>query len=396
MKFISLGTIDIKILIPVFGAITSIIYGVFMPYSPKILILIQNPFLQNIYVTLGMILAFIPFLIIRYKSKAANKIYNNKKLTKSKLYKKLIVSKNIITKTRCKKFRFIFYSTIFDFLQTLSRVLFANYFIYNFWIFDIIFMSLFSFLILKTKYYKHQFISMIVIVILGLGLNIITYFQLDDTEDRFTLFGIFIQFISEICYCLGGIIWKYSMEKTYCDPYELCLFEGVFGFILYSICLVIFCRFELTVFGNKHPDNLIQYLNEFDYNDLIVCLVDIISDFIFNISIILTCNYFTPIHILITLIICDIYAYLQTVSNLALKILSIFILILIFIMLLIFIEIIEINIFNLSYYTKKNIDLRAKTDILIEFDSLCFLNDEPELDDESKKNNISMNSINNN
>ena len=35
-------------------------------------------------------------------------------------------------------------------------------------------MSLFSFLILKTKYYKHQFISMIIIVILGLGLNIIS------------------------------------------------------------------------------------------------------------------------------------------------------------------------------------------------------------------------------
>ena len=189
-------------------------------------------------------------------------------------------------------------------------------------------MSIFSYLILKTKYYKHQFISMIIIVILGFGLNIIIYFQLDDTEeDGLNFLYIFIQFIIELCLCLDGVIMKYNLEKNYCEPYEFSLWEGVFGFILHSICLAIFCGFKLSSNGIKHPDNLIQYFNEFDYNDLIVCLSMIITYFIYNISIIWTCDYFTPIHILIILILIDTYGIFTTDSNLALNFLGFFILI---------------------------------------------------------------------
>ena len=130
MKFISLGTIDIKILIPVFGAITTIIYGVFIRYNPKLEILLLNPFLQTIYVTLGMILAFIPFLIMKYKSKRDNKIYNEQ-LIKSEYYRKIKDRKNAIKKTKFKKYRFIFYSTLIVFFQSLSNLLLAQYFIYN-------------------------------------------------------------------------------------------------------------------------------------------------------------------------------------------------------------------------------------------------------------------------
>ena len=105
-------------------------------------------------------------------------------------------------------------------------------------------MSLFSFLILKTKYYKHQFISMIFIVILGLGLNIIAYLKLDAIEENvLNFFDIFIKFIAEICVCLSVTLWKYNMENNYCNPYELCFWEGIFGFIIFSICLVSFCIF---------------------------------------------------------------------------------------------------------------------------------------------------------
>ena len=87
MKFISLGTIDIKFLIPVFGGIVGLISNIFMDYNPKIVIILYNPFLLSIYSTCGMILDFIPFLIIKYKSKKTNKIYNEK-IIKSELYNK--------------------------------------------------------------------------------------------------------------------------------------------------------------------------------------------------------------------------------------------------------------------------------------------------------------------
>ena len=96
----------------------------------------------------------------------------------------------------------------------------------------------------------------------------------------------------------------------------------------------------------------------------------------------------TPIHILIILIINQIYNHFQPESNWALNVLSIFILLLITIMFLVFIEVIEINICNLSYNTKKNIESRARKESLIEFDSINFSKDEPELDEKSEKNSI--------
>ena len=133
MKFISLGIIDIKFLIPVLGGIIYLIYKIFIRYSPKIGIIDENPFLESIYIALGMILAFIPFLIFKHKSKVTNKIYNEK-IIKSELYNKLKDKKDIIKKTKFKKYRFILYSTVFDFLDTLLVTLFNQYFAYNFWI----------------------------------------------------------------------------------------------------------------------------------------------------------------------------------------------------------------------------------------------------------------------
>ena len=210
MKYISFGYIDKKFLIPVFGGIICLLFEFFIQYNPKIGKMGENPFIRSIYITIGMILAFIPLLIVKQKSKAANKIYNEQ-ILQSELYNKLKDSNDVIKKTKCKKFRFIFYITIFDFIDTLLFNLFMINFVYNFWIFDITFMSLFSFIILKTKYYKHQFISMIAIVALGIGLNIIGYFKFDKTGEQLKFLNIFIKFISEICFSLMAVLVKYTL-----------------------------------------------------------------------------------------------------------------------------------------------------------------------------------------
>ena len=139
--------------------------------------------------------------------------------------------------------------------------------------------------------------------------------------------------------------------------------------------------------------NLKKYFNEYDYNDLIICLSEIIVSFTFNISIILTCDYFTPIHILIINIINDSTLFFRIDSNLALNILGSLFLILILFMLLVFIEVIEINIFNLSYNTKRNIELRSKTDTSVDIDSINFPEEEPELNEVKELDDLSSNSI---
>ena len=53
-----------------------------------------------------------------------------------------------------------------------------------------------------------------------------------------------------------------------------------------------------------------------------------------------------------------------------LNIIGIVLLILIAFMFLIFIEVIELNVFNISYNTKKNIEIRANTESLIAMDDI--------------------------
>jgi hypothetical protein len=235
---------------------------------------------------------------------------------------------------------------------------------------------------LKTKFYRHQYVGMISIIILGIGLNITEAYK-EDAENTSNLFEISMIFISEICFCLTLVITKYNMEKNYCGPYEVCIWEGAIGFILNLICLVAFNLSGSTINGDKYPDNIKEYFENFDYNDFIVCFTVIIAMFFYNTSLFLTCNYFTPCHALIIFIIVDTRFYLRPSENAILNILSFLILILIAFAFLIYIEIIEINICNISYNTKKNIEKRAVTDL--EFDDLNFDNN---TEDSFNDNNV--------
>ena len=133
---------------------------------------------MNIYGTLGMIFAVIPFIILKHRSKSSpiTETQTESKLKVELLYNELFLDNSSL------KIKLILSSTIFDFLQGLFLNLFCSECIYNLWIFNIILMSLFFYLILKTKLYNHQIFSMIIIIILGFMLNIIEYFKLDDKD----------------------------------------------------------------------------------------------------------------------------------------------------------------------------------------------------------------------
>ena len=384
MKCISFGKIDKKLLIPVVGGLTTLIYKYIVKNNPKYKILTQNPFLVSIYVAFGMILAIIPHLILKNRSKKDSN--NQRKLIEhSKLNIELIVDDyDIFDRTKFAKFRFIFYSTVFDFAQSLLYSLFALNNSFNLWNFDILLFSLFSYLMLKTKLYRHQYISMIIIIILGFGLNITEAYK-DDTENTSGAFEIIMIFISEICFSFGIVIIKYNMEKNYCGPYEVCIWEGAIGFIINLICLIAFNLSALTIDGIKYPDNIIEYVENFNYNDFIVCFTITIAHFFVNTSLLLTCHYFTPTHTLIIFIIKDCHLYLRSSENVFLNISGFLILILIALSFLIFIEIIEINICNISYNTKKNIEIRSRKESSNDFIALLPSNEEEEKEDEDNK-----------
>ena len=390
MGCINCGQLDIKFLIPISGGVVRLIYNYIIVLNEKYEALGINPFLVSIYTYIGMILAFIPYLIFKYRTKHVVINSNNpdELKDKSKLNVELIFNNDILKKTKCSKYKCIVIASFFDFINTLLYgVLYTNIF-YNLWIFDIIFISLFSHIILNTKLYKHQYTSMIIILILGFALNIIEYFKLEGSENRFDYIGIIVKFLTEIFFSLAIVIIKYNLEKNYCSPYEICIWEGILGLIFHLICLVVINCLELTIDGIEYPKNIKYYFENYNYNDFIESLIVIITGGLYNISLILTCNYFSPSHILIASIIKEYHLYLQKGGNVILNIMGFFILFIILFIFLVFVEVIELNICNISYNTKKNIERRSKMDSYVDsFDEN--LNEESKEDEEDIMNSSS-------
>jgi hypothetical protein len=207
---------------------------------------------------------------------------------------------------------------------------------------------------------------MIIILLLGFALNIIEYFKLDESKNSLNFIEIFTKFLTEIFFSLAIVIIKYNLEKNFCSPYEICIWEGLLGLIMNIICLLIINAVGVTIDNIEYPNNIKQYFSNYNFNDFIVSLMVVLVNFIYNTSLMLTCNYFTPAHILIISIIKEYHYYLQKEGNLILNLVGFIILVIILFMFLIFVEIIELNIFNISYNTKKNIEIRSVLDSLVD------------------------------
>ena len=369
MSIISLGKVNAKILIPILGGFIRLAYKYVIHLNPKYDILLKNPFILCLYSYIGMILAFIPLVILKLKSKKQIKDKGKSvELIKAKDAKYLIKYEyyDIYEVKKWHKYKLIIIASLFDFIQTLLTFIFCQNCIYNLWIFDILFNSLFSYLILKTKLYKHQYFSMVIIIILGFGLNIIEFFK-SEGNNTIKPVEIITKFITEIFFCLNIVVNKYNMETYFSNPYEICMWEGIIDFILILIVLLIFNKIGITIENTKYPDNYYEYKKNFDNNDISLIVLAFIVNFIYNLSILVTCDNFTPYHVLIILIIHECYYYLKADENIFLNIFGFFILSIIFFMFLFFIEVLEFNSFDISINTKKNIGLRADSEINLNF-----------------------------
>ena len=363
MAIVSCGKINIKILVPIFGGIIRLISRILLNINPKKDIVTKNPFIISIYSAFGMSLSFIPFLI--YKSKTKNlKSKDNKKLIPQEVRESKLSLKyeyyNANKHVKKNKYKLIVLCTLFDFSETILNNAFSNNCVYNLWVFDITIISLFSYLILKKKLYKHQFLSMIIIIIFGIGLNVIEYLKKGDNDKKIDPIEIISKSFGEVFFSLNIVINKFNMEKNFCSAYEICLWEGLINFFLFSLFLLVLNVLGLKIGGVKYPDNFFDYYNNFDVNDILVIIINVFASFFYNILVLFTCNEYTPVHVLIILIINESYYYFKFNENLTLNITGFCVLLLLFIVFLIFIEIIECNACEISKNTIKNITRRAE------------------------------------
>ena len=378
MAIISFGNINKKILFAIFGGIFKLLSDLlikFLRKSKKIEIR-EHPFILGINAGLGYCISFIPFLIFK-----RNYNYLNQK--NFDVDEKLIYNEtnDYFLEKREKKFRPWLIIAFCDFFQKLLSFIYIS--LYNFWMFDILFILIFSHFILKVKLYKHHFISLMLIIIFGIIINIIYNIYKKISEEFF--FKILNTFIIEIIFSLQIVVAKYAMEYKLSSPYEICLFEGVFILVINLILLIIFTFIPMSEIkyikntkyeGKMYIDNFFQYFSKISYIEVISFIIIMLGRFGFNIFCLLIIKYFTPSHSIIILIIGEVYFAFNDLEPLWRVFIEYFIYALLIFVMLVFLEIIEINCWGLQKNTEKNISLRAG-----QIDSIL---DEDEIEEEKE------------
>ena len=246
---------------------------------------------------------------------------------------------------------------------------------------SIVFILLFltSLLIFKIKYYKHQYLSIIIIILF----EIIRYFIKPHVYDLKFLVTVFLHIIRTF---LTSIFIGYTrglMEYKFFSPYKALY---IFGFpnvliliIIYFIVSYIPCQhMDMCSFnykGKTYFDNIYSIFEGSGFIEYIAMFVYIISQGALQLFRNMIVNDFTICHIVFYLLI---YAFYNTAKDKDIKGAVFFVEIILFIFevifLLVFLEMIELKFCGINKNLKSNIEERAKLEMK-EIDSSKYNND---------------------
>ena len=314
---------------------------------------------------LSMFLSIIPFIILK---KISHINYNPDNLVTKKLYTKEYKEKR--RKTKIKKYILIPLTAFLTFIFKLIHYLLFHRIgtFFSFWIFDLLFICFFSYLILKTKYYRHQYFSIIAIIIFGIILNII------NTIPGIDYMKLFLKILNHMLYSFNIIIKKYIIDYTFCQASELLTYDGIITLVLFIITLIISTKNEMstdnckyTTYNNKcYFDNYYAYYESLNTKEVFIFIFVLLYYSMYHLFFYVTMKEFTAFHIFLILIfeediLYDIFfEYDKTTKNNKWKLyVNIIIFFILLFLLLIFTEIIEIECFKMADNTKRNITRRA-------------------------------------
>ena len=337
------------IIYPIIAIIFLIIYNYFI-YKTKIFKnIVTQHFIKIVFKSFGRSLAIIPYLLFKKEINGVGSSSINEKL-----YKKdyIYIFAEIFKIKKKIKYFIISLNMIISFLFEIL-VSYLNYekdVFFSLWVFEIIYVWIFSYFLLNNKLYRHHYLSIVIIVILGIIINII------NKKKDFDLNNLIISLGVDILFSLNIVINKYLIDTLSFTEYQICSYEGLFCLILSIIGLIIFTEFNI----GKEND-FFEYYDKIDGKEIIPIFIWSICHLIIYLFSLMTIKYYTVFHIFLLLIVNEGNFYLYSLSQWKLYV-NLIVYTFIFIMFLVFNENIELNFFGLKEYTKNNIIKRANID----------------------------------
>ena len=225
---------------------------------------------------------------------------------------------------------------------------------------NIIFMSIFAYLILKLKLHKHHYLCISVIIIRSIAYTIIFNVYKKDPSKKNDIIPYIVSFVTEIAFSLTYVMSKYFMLIKYIHPFEIMFFEGIFELFFSIMTLII-----SSLIGKL--DNISHFLEKFKYMEVFILISWIIVNFIYHAILFKVIDIFSPFYIHISILLSEFLSFFFKLDRLNIGQLIFYIISFIVcpFMILVFLEIIELNFCGLSEMTAKNIELRALLDSAI-------------------------------
>ena len=379
---ISFGKINRYIFLILVGAIFSAFITFLETQSTNFVKQNKHPIVYSLSFSLGLFLNFILLIIFKIRNKSEKELEKDKGEEKNTIKAVLIDEHsqktfninpsakihNIKINKLSNKEKYLWILMI-SIINYTAYIFFCIYWVridnyLNTWGFSIGFMSLFSYKLLQMKLYRHHYLCIIIIIIEGLSFNFITQkFNQVNTEKNYLHYISFL--ITQILFSFVNVMYKYMINKKYIKSYEILFFQGIAQIIFGIIILTI------TTKINK-LDNFFDFIHSLsiDRKEIAIFIALIINQFLIYSIQITIIDIFSPFHAFLMNILNEFFLFFFMIKeydgNLRIIISTIVCIIICLVMILIFIEIIELNCCGLSYMTKKNIELRAKRDAIIE------------------------------
>ena len=361
MACISLGKIDKNIIPIIVGSIFCFLNRLLNEAKPQIY---ENTILTNIVISLSRFLTIIPLIIFKIKFKQ-DRSYNDKNNNSDKNSKSIVLiykNNRIYVKGVAK---YVLLSAVIYLIQSIFFAL-AFKATTNAWIWYILIASIFYYLMFKVQLYKHHYLSIFFIIVIGTVIDLTTEAIIVDANNE--PLALVSKYIKEILFSLYNVIAKYVMEKKYISVYEFSFYIGAFNLIV----LIIFSIFDNYFFHIY--SNYGDILNNLGGIEILKVLGVLFTQVGINLGTLFTTKNCSPCHLFIIFVFGQVAYYINFDIYRGLVI-SCLIIILFFS--LIFSEIIEINLFGLSHNTKRNIIGRSESEILAKNETIEEMDENP-------------------
>jgi len=373
MKFISCGIFD-KNYIYFFIIFFFLIILILFPWEfcNQEMSIGKNISFNMFFQYLGQIFCFIPERIINkfiFKQKEKpNKLNNLFKREKKTIAIELIFN-DFSNKLTYKDIIYIIFASLLilisDYIDILIKmsddyILFLNE---QYYFVILLLLIIFSYLIYRIRFYKHQIISISFIILL----SIIRYTIKLNIVASFNILNIFLELISTFFESIIIVYIKGLMEYKFFSPFKICyVFGAINSIIIIILSAIFFFLYDNNdcYFNGKETcylDNLFKKFSEFGFLSFVSMFL---YSIIYGIIKMLFCyiiNKYTIFHIFLFIQNREFTNYIYKEHNM--PVISFIIMpisyILEFFMILVFLEIIELNFWGLNENVKRKIKDRA-------------------------------------